>query len=118
MIICPAKLFQFIRGALRGAYGTEDLHSRKFLIIGVAPLGQAILGRLCLPEVDILVQERSVGNYTKIFAVCGHVDVYSGDFRDVIIDTESECVIVKNRKFLFSNIGDDPYSQGIHEAYL
>ena len=116
--MCPAKLFQFIRGALRGAYGTEDLLGRRFLIIGVGTLGQAILGRLCLPEVDILVQEQSVGNYTKIFAVCGHVDVYDGSDRDVVIDTAEECLTVKGRRFSFSSIGDAPYTQGIHDNYL
>jgi len=118
MTTCPTKLFQFIRGALRGAYGTEDLQARTFLIIGVSRLGQDILGRLCLPGVDIRIQEHTLVFYTQVFGVCSHVDLHDNTPRDVIIDTMEENLTVKGKKFGFSSIGDDPYTQGIHEAYL
>lgn len=116
--MCPTKLFQFLRGALRGAYGTEDLRSRKFLIVGPSKLGQEILGRLCLPDVDISVKDCSMVDYPKLFSVCGYVDTHGGEERDVIIDTIVQQIVLKGKSVPFSSIGDDAYTQGIHEFYL
>ena len=116
--MCPTKLFQFLRGALRGAYGTEDLRSRKFLIVGSSKLGHELLGRLCLPDVDVMVKDCSLVEYPKLFSVCGYVDSYSGEEREVVIDTISQQVVLKGKSVSFSSIGDDAYTQGIHEFYL
>src|SRR5574338_200910 len=118
MTMCPTKLFQFLRGALRGAYGTEELRSRKFLIMVSSQLGHDLLRRLCLPDVDVLVKDCSMVNYPKLFSVCGYVGTYGGEERDVIIDTLAGEVVLKGKSVSFSFIGDDAYTQGIHEFYL
>src|SRR5574338_1355836 len=104
MTLCPTKLFQFLRGALRGAYGTEELGSGRFLIIGSSQLGRDLLSRLCLPDVDVLVKDCSMVNYPKLFSVCGYVDTYGGEERDVIIDTIAGEVVLKGKSVSFSSI--------------
>lgn len=112
------KVFQFLRGAIRSAYGIENLRDKTFLIIGMSNDGQDLVNKLCLDGVDLRFQEPKVSNYHKSFAVCRDIDVYRGQKVDVIIDFFNRYVCVKDKAFPLGQIGDDPYTQGIHEFYM
>jgi hypothetical protein len=113
-----SKLFHFLRGALRGTYGDEDLRRHRFLIIGTSKIGQELLSRLCVGGIDIKFQDQSLTNHHNTFAVCSDVDVYTGEPVDVIVDFSKNVLHVKNKSFPFDKIGEDAYTQGIHEFYL
>lgn len=112
------QLFHFLRGALRGSYGNESLRDKKFLIIGMSQLGQELLGYLCVDGIDIKFQESGITNYQRSFTVCRDVDVYGGGGADVIIDLDSRLLVLREKVFPIDKIGDNPYTQGIHEFYL
>jgi hypothetical protein len=113
-----SHLFHFLRGALRGSFGDEDLRNHRFLLIGMSQLGQELLGHLCVDGVDIRFQDSSISNYQKSFTVCRDVDVYEGAGVDVIVDLDTRLLILNDRVFPLDKIGDNPYIQGIHEFYL
>ena len=118
MTINACSVFQFLRGALRGFYGTEDLRNHRFLLVGMSNTGVGLLKRLCVDGVEVLFQDSSIKRHASCFAVCQTVDVYKGQDVDVVIDLESGFVTVDTKAFPLAKIGKDPYVQGIHEFYL
>jgi hypothetical protein len=113
-----SDVFHFLRGALRGAYGIEDLRERRFLIVGLSDIGQDLLGHLCVDGVDIRFQDSSMKNYRRSFAACRDVDFYEGGEVDVIVDFDCGLIVVNEKAFPINKISTDPYTQGIHEFYL
>lgn len=113
-----SPVFQFLRGAIRGAYGKEDFRSLKFLIVGVSEAGQKLLNCLCFPGVDVSFRDHSLINYGRSFSVCNSVKYDKGDQRDVVVNFVEGTISVRGKDFPLSGIGDDPYTQGIHEFYL
>ncbi len=111
-------IFNFLRGALRGAYGTEDLRNKKFLLIGMSTLGQSLLGYLCIDGIDIRFHDSSLQNYHRSFGVCRDVDFYDGEDVDVTIDLNNGILKIGKKTFPIKNICSKPYTQGIHEFYL
>ncbi len=118
MITKASTIFHFMRGALRGAYGTEDLRSRSFLLIGASQVGQEFLNHICIDGVSIAFQDESIESYSRSFAVCRDIDVYEGQEVDVVVDLVGGFLTVRDKAFPLSKIGDNPYTQGIHEFYL
>lgn len=118
MTICPTKLFQFLRGALRGAYGIEDLTRRNFLIIGISAEGQDLLAKLCIPDTHLRFYDQSLCEYRRAFGVCGAVEFYDGQFSDVVVDFVQRVITIKGKSFSLDSISDNAYEQGIHTFYL
>ena len=118
MKMCPIKLFQFLRGGLRGAYGTEDLTLRQFLVIGMAVSGQQLLSRICIPQVRVSFYDTNLLNYTQGFGVCSSVGFCKEASSDVIIDFNTDTLTIQGKSFSFQHIGENAYEQGIHEFYL
>ncbi len=118
MTIPAVQLFHFLRGALRGAYGDEDLRNHAFLLVGMSQLGQELLGYLCIDGINVRFQDPAIKNYYRSFSICGEVDIYEGGEVDVIVDLNNGFLSLNEKTFPIGKIGSDPYTQGIHEFYL
>lgn len=115
-------LFYYLRGALRGAYGVEDFRNKNVLIVGIDAFGQDILSQICFDdEVKLYFQVdgvRGLKNYLNAFTVCPQAEPWEGQPVDIIVDTLSNKVTVDGTTIDFQMIGEDPYTQGIHDFYL
>jgi len=111
-------IFQFLRGALRGAFGKEDLRGKTILFIGMGSLAQEVLNKICLDSVEIYFQDSSIHNYRSAHTTCTLVSPWLGESADVTLDFEKGQILVKDRPFLFDHILEDAYTQGIHQYYL
>jgi hypothetical protein len=115
------KIFNYLRGALRGAYGVEDFRGKSVLIIGVNSFGQALVSNICFDEeVNLYFQvdeEQGLGNYLNAFSVCALVEPWSDQPVDIIVDTLTQKIIVDNTTISFGEIGEDSYTQGIHDFF-
>jgi len=111
-------IFQFLRGALRGAFGNEDLRGKNLVFIGMNSLAQEVLGKLCLDDVGLYFKDPGIQNYRQAFTICGPVQPWLGETADVVLDFTEGVVTIKNRQFYFQFIGEDAYNQGIGEYYL
>ncbi len=116
------KIFNYIRGALRGAYGVEDFRGKSVLIIGVNDFGQDIISKICFDEeVNLFFQvdvEQGLKNYLNAFTVCALVEPWDGQAVDIVVDTLSRKVTVGGTTISFKMVGEDPYNQGIYDFYL
>ncbi len=112
------EVFQYLRGAIRGAYGVEELRGKSILIKGMDTVGQELLVRLCLPEVDLYFLDSSIQNYYQAHQICGHTAPYPFDIGvDIIVDFEERVLQVNGMTRPLDLIEDDPYEQGIHQFY-
>ncbi len=124
MITEANRIFNFLRGAVRSAFGVEDFRGKRIVVAGVGTLGQEILTMLCLADVELFFFDTSVVNYHQAHQVCGSVSVLEKeeDDVDILIHLNDGYLIVDNgttdKRFELSNICDDSYNQGIHEFYL
>ena len=112
------SIFQFFRGALRGAFGQEDLRGKTILFVGMGNTAQEVLNKICLDEVNIYFKDNSIQNYRSAHTVCTLVSPWLGESVDVVLDFEANELVLKNKPFAFKHILDDAYTQGIHEYYL
>jgi len=112
------RVFNFLRGAIRSAYGIESLRGKTLLIVGMSKYGQRLLNRLCIEGVDVKFTDPKISNYSKSFAICKDIDFYRGQKADVVVDFTNGHVCVKKKAFPINKIGDSAYEQGIHEFYL
>jgi hypothetical protein len=116
------KVFNYLRGAVFGAYGIEDFRGRAILIIGVNDFGQDIVSKICFDDEVLLYfqvdEEQGLQNYLNAFSVCALVEPWGGQTPDVIVDTLHQRINIQGNTTLFENIGEDPYNQGIHDFYL
>jgi len=112
------RVFNFLRGAIRSAYGIENLRNKTFLIIGMSRTGQGLLNRLCIDGVDVKFTDPKISNYHRGFTVCKEVEFYQGQKADVIVDFTNGYICVKGKTFPMNKIGSVSYEQGIQEFYL
>ena len=112
------NIFQFFRGALRGAFGQEDLRGKTILFVGMGQSAQEVLNKICLDEVKIYFKDYSIQNYRSAHTVCTLVSPWLGESVDAVLDFEENQIVLKNKAFSFEHIRDDAYAQGIHEYYL
>ena len=116
------KVFNYIRGAIRGTYGTEDLRHKHILIVGVNSFGQELINKLCFDkEVHLYFQvdaPQGMQNYLSAFSICTLVEPWEGQDMDIVVDTLSEKLTVGKTTTNFKKIGKDSYTQGIHDFYL
>jgi len=124
MTINATKIFNFLRGAVRSAYGKEDFRGKKILLVGMENLGQELLTMLCLDDVELLFWDKGIMKYDKAHQICSSVGFLeeTEDGIDILIHLIDGYVIVesnsKSKDFKICDISDDPYNQGIHEFYL
>ena len=115
------KVFNYLRGALRGAYGVEDFRGKSVLIVGVNEFGQDLVSKICFDdEVKLFFQvdiNQGLKNYLNAFTVCAQVEPWDGQSVDIIVDTIVNKVTVDGTTTRFDTIGEDPYTQGIHDFY-
>ena len=116
------RVYNYIRGALRGAYGVEDFRGKSILIVGVNDFGQDLVSKFSFDsEIKLYFQvDQSNGlqNYLKAFTVCTFAEPWGGQPTDITVDTLANRVTIKNLTVGFQEIGEDPYTQGIHDFYL
>lgn len=118
MITNPNEVFQFLRGAMRGSFGVEDLRGRRILIIGMDVYGQQLLTMLCVDGAKLFFLSDSLVNYSRAHNVCPAVRPYTSQKIEVIVNLTEGFIQIKDKSFAVSLIGEDPYNQGIHEFYL
>ncbi len=94
-------------GGFWKAYKNDDYRTQTFSEL-LRALG--VLG-----EVDV---EQGLKNYLNAFAVCALVEPWDGQPTDVIVNTLSQKVTVDSTTIRFKEIGEDPYTQGVHDFYL
>ncbi len=115
------KLFNYLRGAIRGAYGVEDFRGKSVLVIGVNSFGQDIVSKICFDEeVKLYFQvdtKQGLKNYLNAFTVCTLVEPWEGQEVDIVVDTLAEKVTINGTSIDFKYIGGEPYNQGIHDFY-
>lgn len=113
------KLFNYLRGAIRGAYGVEDFRDKKVLIIGVDSFGQDMVSKICFDESVKLyflgVPGKELENYLNAFTICTLVEPWGGEDVDITIDTIAERVVINGTAVCFTEVGEEPYVQGIHD---
>lgn len=114
----PNSIFHFVRGAVRGAYGQEELRGRRILIIGMNLLGQQLLTMFCMDGVKLFFMDDSLSNYDKAHMVCPPVRPYTEQLIEVVINLPEGFITVKDKSFDIDLIGKDPYNQGIHAYYM
>jgi len=112
------RVFQFLRGALRGAYGKEDLRDKSFLIVGLGSLTTQLVQRLCLDEILLYISGVSLKDYNGAHSACEGVQSYEGQDLDVVIDTLNNYISVRGKSFPIGEIGNKPYDQGVSEFYF
>ncbi len=116
------KVFNYIRGALRGAYGVEDFRGKGVLIIGINDFGQDLVSKICFDEgvklFFLVDKEQGMQNYLNAFTICAFVKPWEGQEVDIVVNTLSRKVTVGGTTISFNLIGEDPYTQGIHDFYL
>lgn len=119
-----SQIFNFLRGAVRGTWGVEDFRGKRIAIIGMGITGQQLLTMLCFEGVELFFYANGIVDYNAAHMVCGSVTALDrGDIEDVDIVVDlvgNHLTIVSNskmKKFVLSDIGNDPYNQGIHEYY-
>ncbi len=116
------KVFNYVRGALRGAYGIEDFRGKSVLIIGINEFGQDLVSKICFDEEVSLYfqvdQRGSLQNYLNAFTVCALVAPWDGHEVDIVVNTLTQQVTVNGTTSDFEEIGENPYAQGIQDFYL
>lgn len=112
-----SQLFNFLRGALRGHFGVEDLRPHTFLFKKMTPDAQQVLTRLCIDGVSIYFTDPSVCRFYQTHVICGLVKIYAGEDIDVLLDFDNEIITVGSKSFPMNKISGDAYTQGIHEFY-
>jgi hypothetical protein len=112
------KIFHFVRGALRGSYGKEDLENRRVLIIGMDITGQQLLTMFCESGACLFFKDDSLVQYDKAQSSCAGAHPYNNQKIEILIDLRQGLISMKERDFALSLIGQDPYTQGIHAYYL
>ncbi len=115
-------VFQYLRGAIRSAYGVEDFRQMAFVIIGMCTKSQELLALLCFDGVNVkfIDPTNSMVSYQKAFTICSSVDVVKeqGFCFNVLIDFSEGIGYIKGQEFSIDEIGENSYEQGIHDYYL
>ncbi len=120
------EIFNYIRGAIRGAYGVEDFRGKKIVIFGMGKMGQDLLTLFCFDsDIEIFFSDPSIVNYRAAHKICGSIQSLSEEdmgYADIVINLfEGELAVGRGSWFKvmsLSNIVGDPYTQGIQDFYL
>ncbi len=126
MTTSASQIFNFLRGAVRSAFGIEDFRGKRIVLIGMDSVGQELLAMLCFDDVKLFFFDPSVVNYSQAHLVCGNVEpIVPGNALediDIYVDLGEGVLCVDgnvSKRFNIKDIdGGDAYNQGIHEYYL
>lgn len=117
-MITPNKLFAYIRGALRGLHGLEDLRGKVIVILGMDSFGRALISMFRPTEATLYFQAYNMQHYYCAHVVCGPAEPWNGQQADIVVDVESKQMQIGKKTIPFEEIGKEPYTQGIHDFYL
>ena len=112
------KIFNYIRGEVRSAYGHEDFRGKSILFVGMDKIGQEILVRLCIEDVNLYFMDHSIQNYHAAYAICGSINPYTGVPIDITLNFHEGTLTVNGKVQALDGIGKTPYPQGIHDFYF
>ncbi len=125
MTTLAANIFHYLRGGVQGTFGSENLRGKKILIFGMGDVGQQLLSMLCFHGPEVLFYDESIVNYSAAHRICKSVRALSsGDEEDadIIIDLLGNRLSIDQgvmfKTVNLSQLGEDPYTQGIHDFYL
>ena len=121
MTINPTSVFQYLRGALRGAYGHESLQDKAVLIIGLEHYEDQELIRLFYGRSEKLyfaATEHHMAAYCLAVSLCPTLARWDGEEVDVTLNLETKLLKMRGKLGLLETIGEDPYTQGIHDFYI
>jgi hypothetical protein len=118
-----SRIFNFIRGAIRGINGWEDFSNINFLVVGTDGPGKSLLKWIGqAPGASMYFTNdtfHGLRQYKEALAEDPSVRyLQEGDCVDIVIDNLTQQVRIKNKQFSFSSLQEDAYTQGIHEFYL
>lgn len=113
----PEQTFSFLRGALRGAFGVEDLTKHSILIRGMTSVAQDVLIRVCVEGSQIYFSDSSVRGFYRAHHLCGTIQAHAGENTDVVLDFDTGQISLAGKNFSMGHITQDSYTQGIHEFY-
>lgn len=114
----PQAVFNFLRGALRGHYGREELRGKNVLIVGMGTEAQELLMRLCVNGVGLFFSDPSIRNTYRAHVICSPARPYNGENVEIVVDFIQGKFSLKGKDFPLLNLKPDAYTQGIHEYYL
>ena len=115
------NVFNYIRGAIRSAYGVEDLSEKSILFVGMGTFSQEILKRFCNSRASIYFISDSLMEYYSAYTVCEMINPYGGEAVDIIVDVDKNILTVNGKLRFLGKIDEgvvDAYTQGIHDFYL
>lgn len=119
MTTSASSVFHYLRGAIRGDSGVEDFRGKSILVIGMDTIGQDLLARLCFDGVNLFFLDNSLVNYNQAHVICGSVNLFEDQTDvDIVINLDEGFISYAGKHVPISEIGEDPYTQGIHEFYL
>lgn len=126
MTTSATQIFNFLRGAVRSAFGIEDFRGKRIILVGMDERGQELLSMLCLDDVKLFFFDKSIVNYSQAHLVCGGVEpMVPGkalDDIDIFVDLGEGLLSVDgnvSKDFRIEDIdGEDAYNHGIHEYYF
>lgn len=126
MTTSASQIFNFLRGAVRSAFGIEDFRGKRIVLVGMNEIGQELLSMLCLDDVKLFFFDKSITNYSQAHMICGGVAPMlpgnSLEDIDILVNLGEGVLLVDgnvSKDFQLADIdGNDPYNQGIHEYYL
>ena len=118
-----SKVFNFIRGAVRGINGYEDFSNINFLIVGVEGPGKELTKWLgSTPGASIFFTNDplyALRQYQEVLKIDPSARYWEEkDCVDIVIDNLKEKIIIRGKMFSFEDLVEDSYTQGIHEFYL
>ncbi len=125
MTTSASQIFNFLRGAVRSAFGTEEFRGKRIILVGMDTRGQELLAMLCFDDVKLFFWDKSVVNYSKAHMVCSGVESLAPGkavqdidiFRDLgegVLSVDGNV----SKDFRIEDIdGEDAYNHGIHEYY-
>lgn len=118
-----SKVFNFVRGAIRGMNGREDFSNINFLVIGTDGIGGELTKWVSsAPDASVFFTNESIytlRQYQDLLEMGLPIKyLQENDSVDIIIDNLRQEVIILGKRFSFTDLVEDSYTQGIHEFYL
>ena len=115
----PYTIFQFMRGAIRSRFGSEELRGKTILMVGMNSQAQDLLHRFCIDGFKIRFSDQNLTNCVHTISICQNADFYLDEGVDIILDIKRDTLLVRDKVCKISSINkEDPYNDGIHTFYI
>lgn len=110
------RVFSFLRGAVRGHFGSEDFSDKKFLIIGAQSSEDVeLMFSIDAGRGAVLLKEPSLSLYVNLLKK--GLEIEHSEQENIEIDLLANEIRLFKKSFPIGEIGEEPYSQGINEFY-